>query len=220
MRLPEPPLLCLVTDRRRCEGRALEEVVEAAVAGGVDMVQLREKDMSAHSLLDLALRLRHITASRASLFVNDRIDVALASGADGVQLGESSIPVEVARSLVGGDLLIGRSVHAVESAIDASRAGADMLVFGTVFATASHANQRPSGVTPLAELSRHGTAPFLGIGGITAENVGAVVDAGASGAAVIAAITESPDPQEAARSLRRAITDAWRRTRSVEGALA
>ena len=228
MRLQEPPLLCLVTDRRRCGGRPLEEVVEAAVSGGVDIVQLREKDMPAGPLLDLALRLRHVTASRASLFVNDRIDVALASDADGVQLGESSIPVEAAQSLVGGDLLIGRSVHAVESAIDAvesaidaSRAGADMLVFGTVFATASHPNQRPCGVTPLAELSRHDSVPFLGIGGITAGNVGAVVDAGASGAAVITAITESPsDPQEAARSLRRAMTDAWRRTRSVEGALA
>ena len=220
MRLQEPPLLCLVTDRRRCGGRPLEEVVEAAVSGGVDIVQLREKDMPAGPLLDLALRLRHVTASRASLFVNDRIDVALASDADGVQLGESSIPVEAAQSLVGGDLLIGRSVHAVESAIDASRAGADMLVFGTVFATASHPNRRPSGVTPLAELSRHDSVPFLGIGGITAGNVGAVVDAGASGAAVITAITESPDPQEAARSLRRAMTDAWRRTRSVEGALA
>jgi thiamine-phosphate pyrophosphorylase len=220
VRLPEPPLLCLVTDRLRCGGRPLEEVVEGAVAGGVDIVQLREKDMPAGPLLDLARRLRHITASRARLFVNDRVDVALASGADGVHLGESSIPVEVARSLVGDALLIGRSVHAVESAIDASRAGADMVVFGTVFATASHPNQRPSGVAPLAELSRHDTAPVLGIGGITIDNVGEVVKAGASGAAVITAITESPDPQEAAKSLRRAITDACRRTRSVEGALA
>jgi thiamine-phosphate pyrophosphorylase len=195
-------------------------VVEAAVSGGVDIVQLREKDMPAGPLLDLALRLRQITASRASLFVNDRVDVALASGADGVQLGENSIPVEAARSLVGGDLLIGRSVHAVESAIDASRAGADMLVFGTVFATASHPDQPPSGVGPLAELSRHDTAPVLGIGGITADNVGEVVEAGASGASVITAITESPDPQNAARALRKAMVDAWRRTRTVEGAFA
>ena len=220
MRLQEPPLLCLVTDRRRCGGRALEEVVEAAVSGGVDIVQLREKDMPAGPLLDLALRLRQITASRASLFVNDRIDVALASGADGVQLGENSIPVEAARSLVGGDLLIGRSVHAVESAIDASRAGADMLVFGTVFATASHPDAQPTGVDPLVELSRQEVVPLLGIGGITADNVGAVVQAGASGAAVITAITEGPDPHDDARALRKAMTDAWRRTRSVEGALA
>ena len=213
-------MLCLVTDRRRCGGRSLEEIVEAAVSGGVDIVQLREKDMAAGPLLDLACRIRSITASRASLFVNDRIDVALACDADGVQLGENSIPVEEARSLVGGDLLIGRSVHAVESAIDSSRAGADMLVFGTVFATASHPHEPPGGIGPLVELSRHDVVPFLGIGGITADNVGAVVDAGASGAAVITAITESPDPKDAARALRKAMTDAWRRTRSVEGALA
>ena len=95
-------MLCLVTDRRRCAGRPLEEVVEAAVSGGVDIVQLREKDMTAGRLLDLALALRRITESRASLFVNDRVDVALACYADGVQLGEDSIPVEAARDLVRG----------------------------------------------------------------------------------------------------------------------
>ena len=155
-------MLCLVTDRRRCGGRALEAVVEAAVDGGVDIVQLREKDMAAGPLLDLALRLRRITALRARLFVNDRVDVALAAGADGVQLGEDGIPVETARSLAGDGLLIGRSVHSVESALDASRAGADVVVFGTVFATASHPHVRPGGVGPLAELSRHGGGSLPG----------------------------------------------------------
>lgn len=220
MRLPEPPILCLVTDRLRCAGRPLEEVVEAAVSGGVDMVQLREKDMAAGSLLDLALKLRRITASRTSLFVNDRIDVALACDADGVQLGEDSIPVEAARDLAGGGLLVGRSVHSVESAIDASRAGADLLVFGTVFATASHPGQPPGGTGPLVEISRHDTAPVLGIGGITSGNAAEVVEAGASGVAVITAITESPDSRKAARVLKRAMADAWQRTRAAEGVLA
>ncbi len=213
-------MLCLVTDRRRCAGRPLEEVVGAAVSGGVDIVQLREKDMPAGQLLELALRIRDITASRAGLFVNDRIDVALACDADGVQLGERGIPVEAARDLVGGDLLIGRSVHGFESAIDASRAGADLLVFGAVFATASHPGQAPNGVGPLEEISRHVTAPVLGIGGIAPGNVGEVLEAGASGAAVITAITESPDPREAARALKQAMVDAWQRARLAEGVLA
>ena len=212
-------MLCLVTDRQRCAGRPLEDVVEAAVSGGVDIVQLREKDMAAGPLLELALRLRQATASRAGLFVNDRIDVALACDADGVQLAENSIPVEAARDLVGGDLLVGRSVHSVESAIDASRAGADLLVLGTIFATASHPGQPPSGVAPLAEASRHDAAPVLGIGGITARNAAKVVEAGASGVAVITAITESPDPREAARALKRAMTYAWQRTRALDGVL-
>ena len=213
-------MLCLVTDRRRCAGRPLEEVVEAAVSGGVDIVQLREKDMAAGPLLELALALRRITESRASLFVNDRLDVALACYADGVQLGEDSIPVEAARNLVGGDILISRSVHGVAGGLDAARAGADALVFGAVYATASHPGRPPGGLAPLAELAGHGVAPVLGIGGITPENVGEVVGAGASGAAVITAITESPDPQESARSLRRAMTEAWKQARPAEGALA
>ncbi len=213
-------MLCLVTDRLRCAGRPLEEVVEAAVSGGVDMVQLREKDMASGPLLELALRLRHVTASRASLFVNDRIDVALACGADGVQLGENSIPVEAARDLAGGGLLVGRSVHSVESAVDANRAGADLLVFGSIFATASHPGQLPKGTAPLVEVSRHGTLPVLGIGGITPGNAGEVMEAGASGAAVITSITESPDPREAARTLKRAMTDAWKRTGAMEGVVA
>ena len=220
MRLPQPPILCLVTDRRRCGGRPLEEVVDAAVSGGVDIVQLREKDMAPGALLDLARRLRAVTASRARLFVNDRVDVALASGADGVQLAENSIPVETARSIAGGALLIGRSVHGAGAALDAARAGADMLIFGTVFPTATHPDLPPSGVGPLAEISRHQVVPVLGIGGITAGNVGAVVQSGASGAAVITAITESPDPQEAVRALRRAMTGAWKQARFAEGALA
>jgi len=213
-------MLCLVTDRRRCAGRPLEEVVEAAVSGGVDIVQLREKDMAAGPLLDLALALRRITESRASLFVNDRVDVALACHADGVQLGEDSIPVEAARDLVGGDVLIGRSVHGVAGGLDAARAGADALVFGAVYVTASHPGRPPGGLATLAELARHGAAPVLGIGGITPENVGEVVGAGASGAAVIAAITESPDPHEATRALRGAMIEAWKQARPAEGALA
>ena len=220
MRLPEPPMLCLVTDRRRCAGRSIEEVVDAAVSGGVDIVQLREKDLASGALLDLARRLRAVIASRARLFVNDRIDVALACDADGVQLGEDSIPVEAARSIAGGNLLVGRSVHSVESALDASRDGADMLVFGTVFATASHSRQRPSGVGPLRELSRHDIVPVLGIGGITPDNAGDVVGAGASGAAVITAITESPNPEEAGRAMKQTMMDAWTPARFAEGALA
>ena len=213
-------MLCLVTDRRRCAGRPLEDVVEAAVSGGVDIVQLREKDLTAGRLLDLALALRRITESRASLFVNDRVDVALACYADGVQLGEDSIPVEAARDLVGRDILIGRSVHSVSGGLDAARAGANLIVFGTVFATASHPGQPPSGTAPLAEISRHDAAPVLGIGGVTPGNVGEIVGAGALGAAVITAITESPDPHEAARALRLAMTDAWKQARPAEGALA
>ena len=136
-----------------------------------------------------------------------------------MHLAENSIPVETARGIVGDSLLIGRSVHSVEAALDASRAGADVLVFGTVFATASHPGRRPGGVGPLRELSRHHIVPVLGIGGITPGNAGDVVGAGASGAAVITAITESPNPEEAARAMKQTMMDAWTQARFAEGAL-
>ena len=128
------PVLCLVTDRRLCRGRKLEQVVEAAVEGGCGMVQLREKDLPAGKLLDLAVRLRSITSGRALLIVNDRVDVALAAGADGVQLPEDGLAVDAARQ-VGGNMLVGRSVHSVAGGVQAVADGADFLVAGSVFAT-------------------------------------------------------------------------------------
>jgi thiamine-phosphate pyrophosphorylase len=104
MAAPEEPLLCLVTDRHRSAGRPVEEIVEAAVKGGVGLVQLREKDLPAVELFNLATRLRDITAGRAALYINDRVDVAVAVGADGVQLGQQGMPVAAARRVVGDGL--------------------------------------------------------------------------------------------------------------------
>ena len=106
------PIVMLVTDRTACGDRRLEEIVEAAVEGGVNIVQLREKDLPASELYGLALRLRQIVGTQALLLVNDRVDVALAAGAHGVQLGGNALPTDVARALAP-DLLIGRSVHDV-----------------------------------------------------------------------------------------------------------
>lgn len=195
------PALSLVTDRRRCQGRTLEEVVEAAVAGGVRMVQLREKDLSSSELLRLAQRLRAITTGRALLFVNDRVDVAVAAGADGVQLGEKGLPVEAVRRVAGDALLIGRSVHEVEGGTRAETEGADLLILGSIFPTESHPLGVPKGLGPLQRLSSSVSVPVLGIGGVRTSNVGEMMDAGAAGAAVITAITKSADPTQAAREL-------------------
>lgn len=204
-----PPILCLVTDRHRCGGRPLEAVVEAAVEGGVNMIQLRERDLAAGPLLELALRLRALVEGRALLVVNDRADVALAADAHGVQLGEAGMPVGAARRVVGDGLLIGRSVHSPEGAVDAQEAGADFLVLGTVFATASHPEARPGGLDLVRRTRPQVGLPLLGIGGINADNAGQVVEAGADGVAVITALTMAPDPREAARRLWRAVAGAW-----------
>ena len=157
----------------------------------------------------LAKNIREITKGRALFFVNDRLDVALAVGADGLQLPESGLPVEAVRRVAGDRLLIGRSVHDVEGAVAAEAKGADLLIVGSVFSTASHPGHVPEGIELLHKLSEHVGVPYLGIGGVTAENVGAVMDAGASGAAVITAITESDDPRLAAHDLAGEISRTW-----------
>jgi thiamine-phosphate pyrophosphorylase len=202
------PIVMLVTDRRTCGERRLEDVVEAALEGGVNVVQLREKDLPARELYELALRLRQIVGMQALLLVNDRIDVALAAGAHGAELGGDSLPTEIARQLAS-DLLIGRSVHAVTHAAEAIADGADLLVVGTMFASRSHPGLSPAGPSLVRKVAGITSAPLIGIGGITAANATQVVAAGASGVAAITAITQAQDPRDAAARLVKAVNEAW-----------
>ena len=208
------PCLCLVTDRKVGDERTLVERIGEAVAGGVDMVQLREKDLPGGQLLRLALAIKQTVAGRALLIINERIDVAVASLADGIQLGELALPLAAARLLVGSQVLIGRSVHSREGALKAQAEGAHFLVVGTMYATGSHPEAAPSGpglLRQIAQLPELQSAPLplIGIGGITADNLGEVMQAGATGVAVIASILASPDPGQQARRLKLAMLDAW-----------
>ncbi len=170
------------------------------------MVQLRDKYMLPFELLRLARRLRRITEGRALLIVNDRVDVAIIAGADGVQLGETALDVADVRKLVGPDMLIGRSVHSEVGAVDAECQGADYLILGTVFETASHPDGHVGGLPLVRQVTGSVGIPVLGIGGITSDNAARVVEAGSCGAAVITAITMSDDPRSAASDLFAAIT--------------
>src|SRR5207245_6046821 len=194
-----PPRLILVTDRR-ATGRDLVAVVEAALDAGLPAVQLREKDLPGRPLLALAERLRAATTRTGALFlVNDRIDVALAAGADGVQLGGGSMPVEVARQLLPPGTLVGISTHAPGEA----RADADFALFGPVWETPSRAGAQ--GEARLGEAVRAAALPVLAIGGVAAERVPAALGAGAAGVAVIRPILVAPDPAAAARPLSAAL---------------
>ena len=207
--------MCLVTDRKRCGGRPLEQVVSLALLGGVNAVQLREKDLPSGELLEIAARLRGLTAGRALLIVNDRADVALASGADGVQLSEDALSVAAVRDVCGDRLLIGRSVHDVDGAVTDAEAGADFLVAGNIFATASHPGRPGAGVHLLDRLRSQIDIPYLAIGGVNAGNVVDVIRAGAAGAAVITALSESDDPERAATELVAATKRAFAQSRSA-----
>lgn len=199
------PCLCLVTDRRVGDAETLPERVAAAVAGGVDLVQLREKDLPGGQLLQLATALEERIGGRAWLMVNERVDVAAALPAAGVQLGEDALPVAAARRLLGPDALLGRSVHSLEGDRQAAAAGADFLIAGTMYASRSHPGETPAGPELIRQIAAVADIPVIGIGGITADNVGAVMQAGAAGAAVITDILAAPDPEQAAARLKAAM---------------
>ena len=198
---PQLPGLCLVTDSSVSLHAPLEEVVAEAVSGGVGMVQVREKVMSSGDLYQLAARLRLVTRGKALLVINDRVDIALAVDADGVHLPSHSLPVCVARKLGGGRLLVGRSVHSIEEAVDAESDGADYLILGTIYGTLSHPGCLASGVGLIEVVKGCVRVPVYAIGGIKASNAEGVMRAGADGVAVIRAILGGPDPRAAAREL-------------------
>ena len=175
------------------------------------MVQLREKDLSARDLFELGTRVQNAIAGRAKLIVNDRVDVALALNADGVQLPEDGFSVADARRIVGPNLLIGRSVHSVNGAVEAQSDGADFLIAGTIFPSPSHPDSPRQEVDFLRALCREVSLSILAIGGVTSQNVREVMEAGCSGVAVISAISEAEDPGAAASSLVNEMTKASKR---------
>ena len=191
----------LVTDRKICGAERLPEVVRQAVEAGVSVVQIREKDLSAAEQLELGFHLRTAVGGRALLIVNDRVDVAAALNADGVQLPESGLSVEATRRILGPGRLIGRSVHSLDGALQAEQEGADYLVFGSVYPSSSHVGVPAAGTQLLREVTRAVSVPVLAIGGITEENACEVLAAGAAGAAVISAVMASPAPKKAAAGL-------------------
>jgi thiamine-phosphate pyrophosphorylase len=211
---PSTPLLHLVTDPRLPRAQLLA-VVRAAAENGADWVQVRDRRASARELFDLARAVVTLCRPRGvRVAVNDRIDVALAVGADGVQLGGRDLPVGVARELVGDPavggskrfhLNIGVSVHSIESAAQVAAEGADWITFGHVFPTSSHPDEAPRGVAALAQAVQAVHIPIIAIGGIGIGQVAAVMRAGAAGIAVISAILDAPDPARATAELRQAV---------------
>ena len=199
--------LTLVTDRTQTRGRELVTVVGECLAAGLPAVQVREKDLGAADLALLCRRLRGLTLdTQALLIVNDRVDVALAVGADAVQRASTSLPVKDVRGLVGGQLKIGASVHALPEAIEAEINSADWVVFGPVYDTPSKRGfGPPQGLDKLSRVAAAVRIPVIAIGGITPERVGEVRRAGAQGVAVISAILMADSPAEATRRFLEAL---------------
>jgi len=203
MGLPVDFNLYLITDRKQVRGGDLCSAVEGALRGGVRAVQLREKDLSSRDLYDLALRLREITARHgARLLINDRLDIALAAEADGVHLGENSLPVSRVREIAGERMLIGVSCHGLEGGVAAQEYGADFITFSPIYYTPSKAPYgEPLGTERLADACRLLRMPVFALGGINKQTVRTVLGHGAAGIALISAILSAEDPERAAREL-------------------
>jgi len=192
----------LITDRKQTKV-PLAVAFRQALEGGVRAVQLREKDLPIRELLALAQELRSITKKfGAKLFINDRVDVAVAVDADGVHLGHQSMPVSAVRKVVGRNMMLGVSTHNVYEARDAEAGGADFITFGPIFSTPSKMQYgAPAGVEALQGVKKTIHIPVFGLGGIRINTISQVLQAGADGIAVISAIFTAGDIQKATQDV-------------------
>ncbi len=209
--------LYLVTDRFLTGGRSLEEIVRKAAGGGVTILQHREKNAGTREFLREAVALKEAAAEFGIPFIiNDRVDIALACGADGVHLGQDDMPCTVARGLVGQEMIIGVSVSSPEEALEAESEGADYLGVGPLFSTLTKTDTVPPiGIETLVRIRRTVRIPLIAIGGIKAENTAPVIQGGADGVAVVSAIISSPDPEIAAAELRSVVDMTRNSSRNV-----
>jgi len=202
--------LYLVTDRALARGRSILEIVKAAVDGGATVVQLREKHCSTREFIEQALAIADFLEARGvPLIINDRLDVAQAVEADGVHLGQTDMPLAMAKSILGDSMIIGISAESIEDAIAAENGGADYLGVSPIYTTPTKTDTAPPlGPAGLREIRKAVKLPLVGIGGLNRDNSAEVIRSGADGVAVVSAIMAADDPEAAASALKHIITEA------------
>ncbi len=203
--------LYAILDRAVSRGRDLRDILEAVIAGGCRMVQLREKEWSIRRLLPLARELRDRALSAVVTFiVNDRLESSLAIEADGLHVGQDDLPAPVARRLLKPGMLLGVSSHSLEQARQAQSDGADYVAVGSIYPTGTKPEFQLVGIELVHQVRPHLRVPLVAIGGITTRNAGELIRAGADGVAVISAICAAPDPAQDARDFLAGIRAAKR----------
>ena len=202
--------LYLVTDRGLARGRSTLEIISAAVHGGATVVQLREKDCYTRDFIEQALSIKEFLKDRGvPLIINDRVDVAQAVRADGVHLGQTDMPLGLAKKVLGDSMIIGISAESLEDAVEAEKGGADYLGVSPIYATPTKTDTAPPlGLEGLREIRKTVRLPIVGIGGLNRDNAAEVIRNGADGVAVVSAIVAADDPQTAADDLRQIILEA------------
>lgn len=195
--------LYVIIDRKACGGRDLVYVAEEAIAGGTDIIQLRDKDTSVSEILKVGRVIRDLThKKKIPLIINDRVDIAVAVGADGVHLGQGDLPIEAARSMMGSEKLIGLSTHSLPEALAAEKKGADYIGVGPIFLTPTKPDYKAVGIDLIKEVRDKVKIPFVVIGGIAESNIDEVLAAGARRVAVVRAVCGAEDVRGAAKRLK------------------
>ena len=204
--------LYLVSDRGLSRGRTTQQIVEAALCGGVTCVQLREKTCSTREFITQALSIKdHLKRQNVPLIINDRVDIAQAVNADGVHLGQSDMPIEMAKTILKDSMIIGISAESLEDAVQAEKNGADYIGVSPIYATPTKTDAAsPLGLEGLREIRKSVKIPLVGIGGLNRGNAGEVINNGADGVAVVSAIVSADDPEKAARELIKIVQQARR----------
>lgn len=207
--------LYVVTDEKLSHGKSHSEIAYEAVRGGADVIQLRDKFMSSAELFSEAVKIKKICSGKALFIVNDRIDIALASNADGVHLGQNDLPIKEARK-IAPQLIIGASAGCVQEALNAVNDGADYIAVSPVFDTASKDDAGCGvGIEMIKEISSAvPNFPVIGIGGLNKSNIASVIDAGLDGIAVISAVVSSPDICKSAKELSELIRNCKRKCKN------
>lgn len=197
----------LITDRKQGQGKKYFEKIESALRSGIKAIQLREKDLTVKELISHAMNIREMTERHnAKFFINDRVDVAMAVGADGVHLGRQSMPVGAVRKIKGKDFLIGVSTHSIEEAIEARNDGADFITFGPIYETPSKVKYgRPVGIDILKRVVQDVSMPVFALGGINEKNIPEVMAAGVKGVAMISAIFSADHIEEKTKEIVRLV---------------
>lgn len=200
--------LYVITDSYALKGRGLREAVLEAIEGGADVIQFRNKTSSDCEMTRLARSLLEVTRPKnVPLIINDRLQVAKDAQADGLHLGQNDGSLALARLALGSDAILGRSTHSPEQAMSAENEGADYIGIGPVFRTPTKALVEPVGLELVSFAAKKISIPFVAIGGIDAKNASLVRQAGARTIAVVRAVMDSPDPQCAARTLKKIMTE-------------
>ena len=199
--------LCVITDTVIQNKYTHVDIAEMAVNGGADMVQFRDKEMPASEMIDMAKFIAKICRRKNVTFiVNDRVDVAISSDADGVHLGIADLPISEARKLLGNDKIIGGTAHSLEEAIFAEKQEADYIGYGHIYQTYSkHKPERPKGIEGLKKILEIIRTPVIAIGGIDPDNSRDIISAGCYGIAVIGSVVRANNPEKVVKQLRRVI---------------